>query len=490
MTKSKKDQITFKSLPELLENDTKVRVAGVDIDGILRGKLISKEKFLSVAESGFGFCSVIFGWDMHDQVYSSTSNIHLNDNGMSDILVYPDLNSFRRIPWEENVPFFIVSFYDPVQKTPFFACPRGLLKFATDNLKNNGFKALAGVEYEFANFRVPQVNSGGIDTGRTHASVVKFLQNNAAASLPPLTEGKFGYSMTRSVQNSDYFYDIFNTCEKFNCGIEGWHSESGPGIFEAAISYDEALELADKASLFKYVVKSVASKYGITPCFMAKPRYGLPGNSGHMHVSLVDKNGKNIFAREEIDKDAEYEDIANLSDAGRHFLAGLLDGLPDIMPIFAPTINSYKRLDERYWAPATVSWGLEHRLASIRLITPPISKPEATRFEIRVPGSDSNPYLVLSSIILLGLRGIERKLKISHPPFAKGNKADVDSQKLARLARSLKEANERFMKQESVAREIFGDEFVQHFGGTREHEIQLWEQTVTDWEIQRYIETV
>ncbi|POS84266.1 hypothetical protein EPUL_003855, partial [Erysiphe pulchra] len=481
MTKSEKDQITFKSLPKLLENDTKVKVAGVDIDGILRGKMMSKDKFLSVAESGFGFCSVIFGWDMHDQVYSSISKIYVNDNGMSDILVYPDLNSFRRIPWENNVPFFIVSFHDPVQKTPFSACPRGLLKDAANKLKKNGFKALAGVEYEFANFRVPQANSNGIETGRTCPSVVKFLQDNAAASLPPLTEGKFGYSMTRSVQNSDYFYDIFNTCEKFNCGIEGWHSESGPGIFEAAISYDEALELADKASLFKYVVKSVASKYGITPCFMAKPRYGLPGNSGHMHVSLVDMNGKNIFAREEIDKDAEYEDIANLSDLGRYFLAGLLDGLPDIMPMFAPTINSYKRLDERYWAPATVSWGLEHRLASIRVITPPISKPGATRFEVRVPGADSNPYLVLATIISLGLRGIERKLEISHPPLAKGNKAVIDSHKLVRLARSLKEANERFMRHGSVAREIFGDEFVQHFGGTREHEIQLWEQTVTDW---------
>ncbi|KAI6248960.1 Type-1 glutamine synthetase 2 [Erysiphe necator] len=490
MTKSKQDPITFETLPQLLENDTKVKVAGIDVDGILRGKLISKEKFLSVAENGFGFCSVIFGWDMHDQVYSSVSKISVNDDGISDILVYPDLKSFRRIPWENNVPFFIVSFFDPVQKIPFYACPRGLLKVAAKKLNTNGFKALAGVEYEFANFRVPQVDHGTFETNHTHASVAKFLQFNTAASLPPLTEGKFGYSMTRSVQNSDYFYEIFNTCEKFNCSIEGWHSESGPGIFEAALTYDEALELADKASLFKYVVKSIATNYGVTPCFMAKPQYGLPGNSGHMHVSLVDKNGRNIFAREEIDKNAKYEDIANLSDLGRYFLAGLLDGLPDIMPMFAPTINSYKRLDENYWAPATVSWGLEHRLASIRVITPPISKSEATRFEVRVPGADSNPYFVLATIISLGWRGIEKKLENLPPPLAKGDKADKDSYKPTRLARTLREANNLFMKNGSVAREVFGDQFVQHFGGTREHEIQLWEQAVTDWEIQRYIETV
>lgn len=117
-------------------------------------------------------------------------------------------------------------------------------------------------------------------------------------------------------------------------------------------------------------MKSVAAGYGITPSFMAKPRQGLPGNSGHMHISIVDKDGRNLFARESEDTEAEYKDIANLSDMGRHFLAGLLEGLPDIMPLFAPNVNSYKRLVENFWTPVTVSWGLEHRAASIRLIAP------------------------------------------------------------------------------------------------------------------------
>jgi glutamine synthetase len=148
--------------------------------------------------------------------------------------------------------------------------------------------------------------------------------------------------------------------------------------------------MADKASLFKLVVKSLGSKHGITPCFMAKPREGLPGNSGHMHVSIVDKDKTNLFARETEDKDAKYPDIRFLSDMGRHFLAGLIDGLPDIMPILAPNVNSYKRLVENFWAPVTVSWGLEHRAASIRLIAPPTASAKATRFEVRVPGADTN----------------------------------------------------------------------------------------------------
>lgn len=291
----------------------------------------------------------------------------------------------------------------------------------------------------------------------------------------------FGYSLTRPVHNKDYFYDIFNTCAAFDCNIEGWHTESGPGVFEAALEFGDIASMADRASLFKYTVKSVATQHGITPCFMAKPKEGLPGNSGHMHVSLVDSNGKNLLARETIDENAEWKDIEYLSDIGRHFLAGILEGLPDIMPLLAPTINSYKRLVENFWAPVTVSWGLEHRAASIRLIAPPTSKPSATRFEVRVPGADTNAHFVLAAILGLGWRGVERKLAIPCPPLALDQDVGGAGDKGERLAKSLKEATERFMRKDSVAREVFGDEFVDHFGGTRENEVRLFDEAVTDW---------
>lgn len=300
----------------------------------------------------------------------------------------------------------------------------------------------------------------------------------------------FGYSITRPVHNQEYYYGIFDSCAKFGCGIEGWHTESGPGVFEAALEFDQINKMADKASLFKLVVKSLGSKFGITPCFMAKPREGLPGNSGHMHISIVDKEGKNLFARETEDKDPKWKDIRFLSDLGRHFLAGLIDGLPDIMPILAPNVNSYKRLVENFWAPVTVSWGLEHRAASIRLISPPTSSPKATRFEVRVPGADTNPHFVLAAILALGWRGIEKKLEITIPPLGKGEEVGSSADKGVRLAKSLKEATDRFTREGSVAREVFGDEFVDHFGGTRQHEIKIWDEAVTDWEVRRYIETV
>ena len=119
--------ITAESLPQLLENDSMVKLAGVDVDGILRGKLVSKKKFLSIASDGFGFCSVIFGWDMHDQTYIRELKISHAENGYHDLLAIPDLSTFRRIPWEDNVPLFLVEFLEPGTTKPICACPRGLV---------------------------------------------------------------------------------------------------------------------------------------------------------------------------------------------------------------------------------------------------------------------------------------------------------------------------------------------------------------------------
>jgi glutamine synthetase len=273
--------------------------------------------------------------------------------------------------------------------------------------------------------------------------------------------------------------------KKFNIELEGWHTESGPGVYEAALEYGEIRGMADRASLFKYAVKALGTSYGITPCFMAKPVEGLPGNSGHMHISLTDSNG-NVFARTGKNSNPTFSDLAYISDVGEHFLAGILDGLPSIMPLLAPTINSYKRLVENFWAPVTVSWGLEHRAASVRVISPPTASPKATRFEIRTPGADANPHYVLAAILGCGLRGVEKKLKMTIPPMGKGEEMGGGE----RLAKNLGEAVNKMAEKGSVAREVFGDAFVDHFAGTRRHELRLWEQAVTDWEMRRYIETV
>jgi glutamine synthetase len=456
---------------------------------MLRGKLVSKKKFLSVAKDGFGFCSVVFGWDMHDLTYFRELKISNKENGYKDLVAKIDLSSYRRIPWEDNCPFFLVSFYDPDTNKPISACPRGLLRTTLAKVQKAGYGAMAGAEYEFYTFRAPRDDSIQ-STHNSSATTAPFLQNNPTHSLPHLTQGMFGYSLTDPIHNQGWFYSVFDTCVKFKCNVEGWHTESGPGVFEAALEFGEIAEMADRASLFKYVVKAMSSKHGITPCFMAKPKQGLPGNSGHMHCSIVDKSGKNLFYRGDKDPDPPYKDLEYVSDLGRHFLAGLLDGLADVMPIIAPTVNSYKRLVENFWAPVTVSWGLEHRAASIRLIAPPIASAKATRFEIRVCGADANPSLVLATILGLGWRGVEKKLELKLPPLSKGADVGGDEDQGERLPKNLRDSTAKFMAEGSVAREIFGSEFVEHFGGTREHELRLWDEAVTDWEIKRYIETV
>lgn len=141
--------ITAEALPDLLREDNAVKLAGIDVDGQLRGKLVSKKKFLSIATEGFGFCSVIFGWDMHDMTYVRELKVSNKENGYRDIVAVPDLNSYRRIPWENNVPFFLVSFLDPDTKDPIPACPRGLLGKQLKKLEAHGMGAMAGGESSY-----------------------------------------------------------------------------------------------------------------------------------------------------------------------------------------------------------------------------------------------------------------------------------------------------------------------------------------------------
>lgn len=211
---------------------------------------------------------------------------------------------------------------------------------------------------------------------------------------------------------------------------------------------------------------------------MAKPIQGLPGNSGHIHISLCDESGTNLFARKATDENPPWHDIADLSDMGRHFLAGVLEALPDMMPFFAPTINSYKRLVENYWAPVDNSWGLEDRLSSVRLIAPPACKASATRLEVRIGGADLHPHFALSALLAAGWRGVQKKCQVQTPPAWK---LRAEGKRAERLPSTLEQAVERLRSVDSVAHEIFDADFVDHFVATRDHELKVWREAVTDW---------
>ncbi|KAF9190736.1 hypothetical protein BGZ51_008251 [Haplosporangium sp. Z 767] len=515
-------RVRIEEITALLEKDVRVKVAGIDLDGILRGKVMAKSKFLSVLESGFGFCSVVFGWDMHDKTYEEELSVSNAANGYGDIIALPDLSTFRRIPWENNIPFFLLSFYDPKTKDPLAVCPRGVLKRVTDELASLGWEAMCGAEFEFFNFK---------ETPETLAA-------KGHTDPKALTPGMFGYSLLRPSLNQDYFYDIFDQCRDFGINIESFHTETGPGVYEAALAYDNATNMADMANLFKLSAKQLGLKQGIMPTFMAKPYGDRPGCSGHLHFSIRDIATKtNLFAAPSLgssstlygqqlhsptsdgedpgagaNEDAavsaatsldaaldrpEWEStdgVGNMSQLMKYFTAGLLTALPSIMCILAPNINSYKRLVENYWAPVSVSWGIESRISAIRVIGPPQCDPKGTRLEMRVGGADINPHLAIAACLAAGLYGIKNKLAMPVGPTT----AETDAQSASgkehveaeRLPKSLKESAQKMMEKGSIARQILGDAFVDHYGATRMNEYRLWETAVTSWEIERYFELV
>jgi len=446
-------------LDEIRQSDVqKVKVAITDIDGILRGKYLHKDKFLAAADSGFGFCNVVFGWDSSDVCYDNVKFTGWH-SGYPDALARIDLNTFRKIPWENGLPFFLGDFEDG-KGGPLGVCPRQLLKRVLERVKKAGYKSYCGMEFEWFNFK---------ETSQT-------LADKHHASPTPLTPGMFGYSMIRIAQNQPFFAALMDEMEQFRVPIEGLHTETGPGVFEAAILYADALEAADRSVLFKSSAKEIGLRFGIMPSFMAKWNAQLPGCSGHTHQSLWNDSGdKNLFYDE--------RDPHKMSPLFRSYVAGQLKLLPELLPFFAPTVNSYKRLVDGYWAPTKPTWGIDNRTVALRVI-PASSK--STRVEVRVPGSDVNPYLAVAASVAAGLYGVEKNLQLTDKPITG---SAYHAQDVVRLPRTLLEATQR-LEESKVARELFGDEFVDHFVKTRMWEWRQFQDSVTSWELQRYFEII
>ncbi len=445
----------MKKYEDLRDNGVqKVKLAVTDIDGILRGKVVSLEKFKGIAEKGFGFCDVIFGWDAGDIAYDNATITGWH-TGYPDAQAKIDLSTERKVPWENELPFFLADFDIPGSAAAN-VCPRTLLKRVIHKATGMGFAPVFAQEFEWFNF-------------------IR-LANGAILPPLPLTDGMFGYSLLRASQKGEYYHALFDELSAFGIPIEGLHTETGPGVYEAAILYSDTLEAADRAVLFKSGVKEIAHRFGIMASFMAKWREDLPGCSGHVHQSLWDTAKKvNLFY------DAKQPD--SMSDTMRSYIAGQLYCLPYILPMYAPTINSYKRLVEGAWAPTTITWGIDNRTTALRALP---QGANSCRLETRVVGSDSNPYLAIAACLASGLYGIEKGLKLEQPA-TKGNGYAVH--KYGRLPANLAKAT-KAMKKSEIAAELFGETFVKHFCGTREWEWKQFGKAVTDWELRRYFEII
>ncbi len=435
----------------------RVKVGGFDVDGVLRGKYVHVDKFWSSLENGFGFCDVVFGWDVADALYDNASVTGWS-SGYPDAIAKIDLSTFRVLPSEPQTACFLVDFYGRDGK-PHPACPRSLLKSIAARAESKGFRATFAAEFEFWIFR----------------ETPESLQQKGFRGLEPLSPGMFGYSWVREGQNQALVHDLLDTLEAFRVPVEGFHTETGPGVWEAAIRYSDVVEAADRAALFKTTVKQICHRHGLAATFMAKWSPDLPGSGGHIHQSLWDgENEKNLFSSTRT-KDG-------LSDVARHYLGGLVSLAPEMTAFYAPTVNSYKRYVPGVWAPLTASWGIENRTCAVRVIPGGAS----TRVEHRTTGADMNPYIAMAACLGSGMYGVENALEAPQATSGDATAAGVAG---ARIPATLDEAVVALSASQK-AREILGEPFVDHYVRTRDFEARQARRVVSEWELRRYFEAI
>ncbi|KZY66502.1 glutamine synthetase [Oleiphilus sp. HI0061] len=433
-----------------------VKVGLFDIDGVMRGKYMSKDKFFAGLDKGFGFCDVVLGWDSKDQLYDNVSYTGWHT-------AYPDASvriipeSCREIPFEQDTLLFICEFVGAAAAL----CPRNLLNRILQKADSMGFSANAALEYEFFLFN----------------ETPKSVREKGFRNLEPFTPDNFGYSVLRGSVHHDLYAQILGLAEEMDFPIEGLHTETGPGVLEAAIAVDTAQNAADKASLFKTFIKVLAQKNQLMATFMAKWSADYPGQSGHIHISLNDaKTNESVF----FDQSKDY----SMSDTQRHFVAGQQLLMPKFLSLIAPTVNSYTRLIPGFWAPTDATWGVENRTCSLRVIP---GSAKSQRVEYRLGSADGNPYLTLAAALASGLYGIEHKLEPT--PMVVGDAYSQTHPSALKLPSTLWEAAQA-LKESKEARGLFGDAFVEHFASSREWEEREFRKHISDWEMDRYFEII
>ncbi|MCW5685990.1 MAG: glutamine synthetase [Pseudolabrys sp.] len=457
MTSIARPRTAEEILTLLRERDIdRVKVGIADVDGILRGKYMSREKFESSLNNGFAFCDVVLGWDSNDQLYDNTKLTGWHT-------AYPDApvrllpETARLIPYENGTPFVLAEFDGYAEG----ACPRGVLRRVLKKARDMGFAVSAAAEFEFFLFQ---------ETPHS-------IREKDYRALQAITPGFFGYSLLRAGLHAEFYHELLDLCRDMDFPLEGLHTETGAGVVEAAICVDDALSAADKAVLFKTFVKILAQRRGWIATFMAKWSRDWPGQSGHLHVSLQDiESGRGIFYAA--------DRSGTMSDEMRWFVGGQRRLMPELLAMVACTVNSYTRLVPGYWAPTEATWGIENRTTALRVIP---GSEKSQRVEYRVAAADINPYIALAAVIGSGLWGIEHGIDPGDP--VRGNAYELKHAPDSAFPRTLGEAATR-LKASEPARQLFGDTFVDHFCSTREWEQRQANKAITDWQLARYFEII
>ena len=414
-----------------------------DMTGIARGKILPKDLFLKSGEMR-----------IPKSVLLNTVNGQQPDNGPyvgdtdPDMVCKPDATTARVVPWAAEPVAVVIHDCEEWDGRPVQLSPRAVLRRVLALYEQRGWKPVVAPEMEFY--------------------LVARQQNPHEPLQPPLGRtgkpevGRQSYSIDAVNDFDPFFMELSHFCEIHDLGVETLIHEAGPGQMEINFTHGDPLELADRVFLFKRTVRETALRHGVFATFMAKPMEGEPGSAMHIHQSIVDANGNNIFSRED----------GNASEHFHHFIGGLQAYIPLIMPMLAPYVNSYRRLSPYMSAPINVRWGYDNRTCGIRI---PKSGPEARRVENRVPGVDVNPYLAMAATLACGWLGLRDKVQPTEPMVDSAWNVDHE------LPRHLEDAIEAMRACEEM-REILGENFVDAFCAVKELEYATYNRVISSWE--------
>jgi glutamine synthetase len=418
-----------------------------DMNGVLRGKVLPAEKFLKAINGGALYMPTSALLVCADGRYSGSI-----DEGFAygdpDMLLVPDLDSLCLSPDSRPQRAFILAdaFY-PADRL-WSALPRSLLKSVLSLYADKGWRAVVAPELEFY-LTAPNPDS------RDPITAPSLANGRKERSQHP-------YDMEALELFDPVMRRIYEHCAMTGIPVDTLSHETGTAQLEVNLLHGDPLTLADQVVLFKRIARKAAQEQNIHATFMAKPIDGQAGSAMHLHVSLIDDAGENLFA----DRDGADTPMF------RHFMGGLQKYIPEAMPLFAPHVNSYRRIRPNFSAAANIEWSHDNRSCGLRV---PKGGREARRVENRLPGADANPYLAIAATLLSGYLGVEEHVERS--PEAFGNAYLAQSN----LPRTMTQALERLTACAPV-RALLGEEFFQTFLRVKQQELEAFEGTVTAWE--------
>jgi glutamine synthetase len=418
-----------------------------DMQGRLMGKRLDGEFFLaeqSAGHTGEG-CNYLLALEMEMDPVPGYA-IASWERGYGDFALVPDLSTLRRIPWHEATVMVQcdVQWHDG---TPVGPSPRQVLKAQVEKARALGFEPMFGSELEFFLFRESYLEA--------HAK----HYHDLTPSVPYILD----YHILAASLDEPFLREVRTSMKAAGMVVESSKGEAWAGQHEINFRFRDALRAADDHVVYKTGIKEIANQRDCSVTFMAKPHHDWVGSSCHIHSSLW-RGDENAFAAE--------------SEEFKHYLAGQIACLADLAIFVAPVVNSYKRFAAGSWAPTTLAWGYDNRTCGFRVV----GHGASVRPETRIPGADANPYLAFAALLAAGLYGIEEKLELG--PAFEGNAYESD---VERFPHALRDAIAR-LEQSTVARELLGDEVVDHYLNYAHTEQQLFDRTVTGYERERMFE--